>query len=459
MFETENIVLSVFEGMYSEEMLLLCLKKYTVVGILTNSVERFLEDHIYQQMNCHIHKDCYIYDYNEVYRIRDKIVVLDLDWTDDLRLRFGNIFMQFQRKIAVNFIYESMQNGKVDTNIVFELMNRDIDGFKRCIQLIADGRKMCIIYGNCQSHTISSMLCTNREFRSRFFTCVMPQFWLQGTAERTRMETLVQSQIFNLASYLITQEVSENNRFGVEFSTDYIKSFIPAECKVITISNLFFMGYFPQYKKMKYGTGINFFHGKLLDATEYMDINILKMIIDDKTDGDILNEVTSQSFYNRGELIASIQKELDDFKLREATIDIKMGDYVADNYNKYLLFATSNHPTRLVLMELSRRILAALDFKDCEILCSQDEIQEPMPKNWRYLVYSSVLHCLGMERDLEYNFKAVLNLKEIALIPDDIRITEARQLADNTFHITVSGDFLTYMRIYVRCVRAALMLL
>ena len=190
-----------------------------------------------------------------------------------------------------------------------------------------------------------------------------------------------------------------------------------------------------------------------------MDINILKMIIDDKTDGDILNEVTSQSFYNRGELIASIQKELDDFKLREATIDIKMGDYVADNYNKYLLFATSNHPTRLVLMELSRRILAALDFKDCEILCSQDEIQEPMPKNWRYLVYPSVLHCLGMERDLEYNFKAVLNLKEIALIPDDIRITEARQLADNTFHITVSGDFLTYMRIYVRCVRAALMLL
>lgn len=114
-----------------------------------------------------------------------------------------------------------------------------------------------VVHGNCQSHTICSMLSGNKEFLKYYITIVMPRIWEED--QRTHMELMLDSGIFDMVDYLFTQEISKENRFWDKFSSDFLKSLVPEQCKIVMISNLFFMGYFPRYRKMRHSSGVNFF--------------------------------------------------------------------------------------------------------------------------------------------------------------------------------------------------------
>lgn len=458
MFENDKIILSILNisDVYRE------IDKYSriykVVGIITNVSDDFKKNY----SRCSVP----IYDYSMVNSFTEKIIVLDDNWDNRTRYTFAKILFDAGLNLGVNFIFESMQKGKIDTNMVFELVNKDKHKFHELILKIFDGKKLVMVHGNCQTHVISSMLATNMEFNKKYITCEMPIIWEGGKGEagkleRLRLELMAESGIFRLTDIFFTQDVSKDNRFWYKFSTEYLITLLRKDCTVITISNLFFMGYFPQYKKLKNPSGVNFFRGKILDSTEYMDINILQMIINDKSDDEIIKEITSPKYYHKEDLITSTKKELELFKNREQNIDIKMHDYLEKNWKNYLLFATSNHPTRKVMIEFSIRILNKLGIYKTEINCSGDEIQEPMPSDWRYLIYPSVLNELGINRELEYTFKAILSQEELKVIPDHILIPgeSLSMMQNNLYLVNIKGDFETYMKIYVRCVRAALMML
>lgn len=452
MFEKEEIVLAILNSPEVYDTIETYFKKYKVVGIMTNSIDEFKENH----HQCEVP----LYDYDIMNKTDKKIIVADTLWHNSIRHSFYGIINSGNLKLGENFIFESLQGGKIDTNLIFQLVNKDLAQFNKLLKIIVNGRKIVLVHGNCQVHVISSMLSGNKEFVKGYITCVMPQIW-EGEEEKIRMELMMESGIFAFADYLFTQEVSADNKFWYKFSTEFLRTLVGKSCNVITISNLFFLGYFPQYRKMQHSAGVNFFRGKILDATEYMDINVLRMIVEDKSDEEILEAITDTDYYEKDKILSLIDDELEEFKIREENIDIKMHDYLVDNCKKYLTFATSNHPTREVLKELTRRILRELRIDELEINCSDDEIQEPMPSDWRYLVYPSVLKQLGIKRKLGYYFKAILSEEELKIIPGggyegaEVQVSEH----GNMYLVNIKGSFEIYMQIYIRCVRAALMLL
>lgn len=113
------------------------------------------------------------------------------------------------------------------------------------------------------------------------------------------------------------------------------------------------------------------------------------------------------------------------------------------------------------MKELTRRILRKLEISDLEIECSEEEIQEPMPSDWRYLIYPSVPKSLGIDRDLKYRFWAILTGEELKIIPEkDIGKAQILPIENgNQYAVKITGDFETYMRMYIHCLQAALMLL
>lgn len=443
----EKIVLAILNEFYTEKILESYRKCYNVVGIITDNpvISGKNEENIY--------------DYNIIDIIVEKIIVIDELWQDDLRIAFDRIFVGHGLTLGLDYIYGSMCGGsEIDTNLLFEMAGRDRAGFYSLIQRVVGNREIVMVHGNCQCRVISKMLNGNKGFREKYITCVMPKIW--EVDQKTRIELMKESGVFNIVDYLFTQQISNGNRFGDEYSTESLIALVPETCKVLSISNLFFLGYYPQYKKVRSFNNINFFRGKLLDATEYVDTNILRMIIDDKEDEEIIRDIKRFDYYSGEEILDSIDNELKRFREREKNLDIKMSDYLEENYKKYLLFATSNHPTREVMKEFTRRILRQLDINDREIDCPADEIQEPMPKEWRYLVYPSVLKNLGIERELEYKFKAYFAQGEKKIVEgiEKAEILEEREHGGLTYY-EIKCDFEAYMRIYVRCLRAALMLL
>lgn len=175
---------------------------------------------------------------------------------------------------------------------------------------------------------------------------------------------------------------------------------------------------------------------------------------------EIVKNIKRPDYYEKEEIINRIEKELENLKFKEENIDIKMWDYLNENYSKDVLFATSNHPIKEVMKEFTRRILKSLNIEDLEISCSDDEIQEPMPKEWKYLVYPCVLKNLGIKRDIEYSFRAFLTEEEKKIIEgiNKAEIVQEQHCGALTYY-EIKCDFDTYMRIYVRCLRASLSLL
>lgn len=451
MFEGEEIVLAVLNDSRIYDVIDEYKEQYCIIGIVTDSVQEF-------KQKCH-GLFVPVYPYASL-ASNQKIIVLDIFWDDNIRLRFQEILNHAGLKFGINYTYETIQRGKIDTNLVYRLSGKDAGTFHKRMENIIGNKKFVIVHGNCQSHVVSDMLSGNKEFKDRFLTCVMPMVWERGMGQRERLELMEESGVFRFTDIFITQEVSDDNKFWHKFSTRHFISLMPASCEIIKISNLFFMGYFPQYKKMKHSPGVNLMRGKILDATEYMDINVIQMIIADKSDEEILKEIGKPAYYEKPRLTAAVEAELEDFKQREKTVEIKMHDYLMEHWDNDLLFATSNHPTKEVMMELTRRILARIGVVDMGLSCPDREIQEPMPFDWRYVVYPSVLRELGINRDLTYVFKAFLTQDEMGIIPEDARaFLELAEVGNGNYYVSIRCGFETYMHIYIRCIRAALMLL
>lgn len=443
----EDIILAVLGADNVDE---LC-RRYQVSGIMTNEVATPDIAKMYPSLK--------IYDYSEVVNIGKAgkmIVAADTFWEDGIRDFFWKLLDSYGLKLGSNFLFASMLDSVADTNAMFEMVDRDSSRFADLLKSVAGNRKFVVVHGNCQTHAVIRMLAGNRQFCEKYFTCIMPKMWEN---EKEKMEMMIESGVFGFADCLVTQVVSEDNKFGNIFSTEFLKSLIPNECKVITISNLFFMGYFPQYRKMKNNPGVNFLRDKIWDGTQYFDKNIIAMIADDKSDEEIIAVVTDNNYYPKEKLVENIRNEIEEFAASEKDkkIDIKMADYLDANFNRLLLFVTSNHPTREVLMVLSRRILKELGIERTEIDCPEDEIQAPMPREWRYLIYPSVLKQLGLEKNWDYFYRAICSKEEIVLF-DGIEAAVVTPLENsNLYFVKVKCDFETFIRIYIRASRAALM--
>jgi hypothetical protein len=231
-------------------------------------------------------------------------------------------------------------------------------------------KKKIVVVGNCQARPIATLLeAMSHEVE---VTKVAIVHLLNSDQESEY------SPFFEDADYIIAQLVNDN--YPCEFvrsdnlSNQYGK-------KVIKIINLFFNGYFPDWKYLRIpnrGT----LHGPMGDYHNSIIFNGWK---NKEPIDSVVKKLNSETYYSKIYTDAETAS-LTELVIREKRADVDIVSYIKSAYKENKLFFTFNHPSLELLSKYTKNILARLklsfsnqDFKE-ENEPLDNIIMSPMPK-------------------------------------------------------------------------------
>lgn len=272
----------------------------------------------------------------------------------------------------------------------------------------AYGKKLAIIYGNCHMDVLQKYLRQSPEFIRTYYIRLFIIWQNQCPSDLE----------LTICSLLITQDIRENNILNMP-AYEALTGKIKGNCKTIIVPNLFGVNlFYPQY--LGYG---NEEDGRLdwhfmgesvsldmyeLDKQEELrsraksvavrDAYIDKMYDEGQVTDKIVWEIENGIMYDHDEIRDNFSRQIDKLKDRERECDIKISDYIEENYQEKYLFYDPGHPTEELICEKGERILKLLGF-------------ESIPENRRVIgmiddkelpIYGCVKKALGIKYEQKY---------------------------------------------------------
>lgn len=273
---------------------------------------------------------------------------------------------------------------------------------------MVEGKKIALIHGNCQTNNIREILLCNNEFKSDYTFVEFPRiFSCNCIAALNKYKKI---GVFNICDLLIIQNINDDNKFGYELSANNVIKLVGDKCKIVRILILSFSGYFPQHTTNK---NIKFANEEQFSGLfPCGDINVERYIKQGMMKSDILNTIIKPDYYSKECIDKLILENFERIKIQDDMSDIKIGDYIYNNYNKKLLFYSWLHPINELILELTNRILTYLDY---EKLDYSDIINVGTLKGQDEAIYpSTMINIFGKILDLKYYTNRYLHgLKKI----------------------------------------------
>lgn len=241
-------------------------------------------------------------------------------------------------------------------------------------------KKIAIVYGNCHINAVKLYLECHKEFSSKYGFYPFPMIQILKDMD-IRYE-----KILGNCDLLFHQSVRKDNVYGEEYSSEQILQNVKKNCRVISVPNLYGLPkyLFPQLE----------IHGRWQQGSFcpfFIDTNVVAWLKNGIGKESIKKYIMEGGVYSKNEII----KLWDDFKIkidkREQKWDIKISDYIFDNYKKERLFCDINHITSKTAKEIALRILKYLGFKE-EII-----IELPTMDDMETIIYKDVKDALGLE--------------------------------------------------------------
>jgi len=199
------------------------------------------------------------------------------------------------------------------------------------------------IIGNCQAQVIQKIikLSTGEDFD---VPIIKPVHMLSPEDLHLLHNDVSTSNI------LITQLISDNYR-GFKIGTNQLRKLLPLGAKCLIIPNIHWEGYFPSLTYLKddhgqhvsprnarYSMFMHDYHDSIVVASRLLNIPYDRLsIFYDKAD----------YFYDW--VIFNLEYSFKQLKDRETNCDIKVSDYIFDNYKYQQQFWSFNHPCNLLL--------------------------------------------------------------------------------------------------------------
>lgn len=199
-------------------------------------------------------------------------------------------------------------------------------------------KKKIVLYGNCQLGAIYNIL--KNEYSNIYHITIITNFKLIWEKKPLPND-------FYEADILIYQPLYLH---GVYNTDNIINNMCKKECKKISISSLYFCGYYPDYyknisdnlktisKELPYGL----FPYGLKYISDKKNLSPTKIVSLSKT-----HDFVSQN-YIKDQLKLSFEKLYE----KEQNTDIKCADFIKENYKKKKLFHTIDHPSNEILQKI-----------------------------------------------------------------------------------------------------------
>jgi len=243
-------------------------------------------------------------------------------------------------------------------------------------------KKICLINANCYMLFIKKFLNENAEFRSIYGIYPLPPIH-----ENTK--GYIGDAVLSHADLYIHQNIRLENMYGSRFSDEYTLSKLKSDCKTICIPNFVgaLEGFFPTITGRMY----NNVNGKPMCFDDWL-INEAY----ERYNGSIDNIMFYIEHYHfdREEVLKNFNAMVEKWREREQKWDVKIVDFILENYQRYYMFEDISHPADCLQHEISRRVLKAIGCTDinrethyhmgcCMEIFMWPQIREILGINWR----------------------------------------------------------------------------
>lgn len=239
---------------------------------------------------------------------------------------------------------------------------------------IYEGKRIALFYGQCVLRDIYEEIIHVPSFRKEYAAVF--------TQTNKGQTVVINRLLFYLKDlcdiYIYTPKILDrDSAYSLALEE------LPKNCKVISVSNLIVSIYWPQINADLEGYNewylypynaerdMDFFH------TMYRreDSNINRLVLEGKTTNEIVNILSADDFYTEKEVKRHLNLSLKLIDIAERDIDIKMADYIRENYRRDVIYQNYIHANKCIIWEYVRRLLKEIDVSSEEA----DELERKAP--------------------------------------------------------------------------------
>lgn len=246
------------------------------------------------------------------------------------------------------------------------------------------GKKVVLLHGNCHMIVIKAFLLSSKGFCRQYG--IYPNPLICENKEKG-----IKPHILKECDVWIHEDIRTDNPYGYFLSDEYMRQHMKADCIEIIMPNLFGLGkgFFPQ-------STYNERNGSIANGADFNGLFPRADAVIDKCIGNRLSTEEIIEFCKSDEAI--LQEEiLENFAAftnkiseREKKWDIKISEFILQNYKDEKLFFDMGHPTNIIFEYISAEILKKLHISADNITadCCLDNHEE--------FVYPVVKRVLGL---------------------------------------------------------------
>lgn len=180
---------------------------------------------------------------------------------------------------------------------------------------------------------------------------------------------------------------------------------LPINCKIVSVSNLLVSLYWPQIDAQLKAYNDLYLHA--YNAKRDMDFyhslyrradkNINKMVLEGKTSREIIEALSDTFFYDEKQIKRNCKIALKSIEIAENKVDVKMGDFIKENYARIKLYQNFLHPNKRIVWEYTRRLMHEMAISDGEIEQLENKSREHIHQGGDVPIYPSVAKTLELE--------------------------------------------------------------
>ncbi len=220
-------------------------------------------------------------------------------------------------------------------------------------------KSLVVIYSNCYGEAYRKYLQKSREFMDRYAIYIIRLHELDGSLLPSQKKALA------FCDLLIIQDLRSGGKLGEELSADHIMTLIPDKCKVVVVPNLVGYGapFFPKIfmgGMKKREEGRKFASRNYIIDNGYKNGKTVTEIAEEMKREDLLDEIQIQS------LIEELEHKKKKFRNREKKWDVKICDFIEENYRIMKLFTDRDHVTPILMNEICHRLGHYLGLHDAD---------------------------------------------------------------------------------------------
>lgn len=251
-------------------------------------------------------------------------------------------------------------------------------------------KKKCIIYGNCQAEALKIFLPKQKKFEEEYdIISLKPVHLLDQNDIPIIIDYMKSIDLF------IYQNISENYRGMPELGSEYLKNIMKSGAQKISFPSIYFKGFNPELVTLKNIEGGNF-----ISDFAYIDINILNLTIKGANQQEIIRTISKPSFYTSQFVVDNYNSCIDELALREKNCDFSISQYIKEFGQNARTFHVFNHPTAIILDNLSQRIFMKIFDNKVEY----DFFKKDVLSQTSYPIYNSVHNALKLKFDNDIKY-------------------------------------------------------